>query len=68
MTTKYGVQKENPIKNDFYQSVNLYLKDVGISSKYEEIRSMKPMPFKKIVKEKSKEAAFQSLSDKQSAG
>ena len=29
---------------------------------------MKPMSFKKIVKEKSKEAAFLYLSDKQSAG
>ena len=63
-----SAQKENPVKNDFYQSVNLYIQEFGISSTDEEIRSMKPMPFKKIVKEKSKEAAFQYLSDKQSAG
>ena len=54
-----SAQKENPVKNNFYQSVNLYLKEFGIHSTYEEIRSMKPMPFNKIVKEKSKEAAFQ---------
>ena len=63
-----SAQKENPVKKNFYQSVNLYLKEFGISSTEEEIRSMKPMPFKKIVKEKYKEAAFQYLSDKQIAG
>ena len=51
-------QKENPLKNNFYQSVNLYLKEFGIKNSDEEIRNMKTNAFKKIVKEKSIKAAF----------
>ena len=49
---------ENPLKNDFVRTCQKYLEKLNIKSSFEEIERMSKLTFKKLVKEKTKKAAF----------
>ena len=53
---------ENTVKNDFVQICKKYLKALDIDHSFEEIAKLSKSAFKKLLKEKSKVAAFQYLS------
>ena len=52
---------EHPLKNDFVQTCNKYLETLEIKLTYENIEEMSEFSFKKIVKQKTIEAAFKYL-------
>ena len=52
---------EHPLKNDFVQTCNKYLETLEIKLTYEKIEEMSEFSFKKIVKQKTIEAAFKYL-------
>ena len=53
---------DNTVKNDFVQICKKYLKALDIDHSFEEIAKLSKSAFKKLLKEKSKVAAFQYLS------
>ena len=61
-------QTKKPVKNDFYSSVIIFLKEFGITKQIEEIKLMKRKEFKQIVKIQCTKAAFSYLIEKQSSG
>ena len=61
-------QTKKPVKNYFYSSVIIFLKEFGITKQIEEIKLMKRKEFKQIVKIQCTKAAFSSLKEKQSSG
>ena len=61
-------QTKTPVKNDFYSSVIIFLKEFGITKQIEEIKLMKRKEFKQIVKIQCTKAAFSYLIEKQSSG
>ena len=52
---------ENPIKNDFVQVCQRYLKTLNIELSFNEIEKISNLRFKNLVKEKVKSAAFEYL-------
>ena len=53
--------QENPLKNDFVTTCERYLEHLKIDLTFEEISQMSQYNFKKLVKEKTKEAGFKYL-------
>ena len=56
---------ENPVKNDFVQTCEKYLKALDINHTFKEIAKLSKSSFKKLLKEKSKMAAFKYLKSEQ---
>ena len=52
---------DNPIKNDFVKISRKYLSTLNINLSFEQIAQMSKNKFKKIVKQKTMEAAFNYL-------
>ena len=52
---------EHPLKNDFVQTCQKYLETLDIKLTFENIKEMSEYKFKKIVKEKTCQAAFKYL-------
>ena len=61
-------QRDNPIKNDFYQTALTIITELGITETPDEIKCLKRSSFSKIVKEKCTKTAFQYLKHKQEKG
>ena len=57
-----------PVKNDFYSTVCLILKEVNIQESIIDIKNMKTTIFKKLVKDKCIQAALHYLKEKQKKG
>ena len=55
------VTQENPLKNDFVLTCKKYMKILGIEFTFEEIEKMTKASFKKVLKEKTRQAAFKYL-------
>jgi hypothetical protein len=55
---------DNPLKNDFVKTCAGYLETLGIHLNFEEIRKLSTFKFKKIVNQKTNEAAFKYLEEK----
>ena len=53
--------QENPTKNDFVMTCNKYLKTLEISVSFDEISKLSDSGFKRLLKEKVKNAAFTYL-------
>jgi hypothetical protein len=58
--------RENSVKHNFVQTCMKYLKTLDISLNFEEIEKLSDRKFKKLLKEKSKVAAFNYLKKEQS--
>ena len=52
---------EHPIKNDFVQTCQKYFECLYLKLTFRVIKEMLDYSFKKLVKEKTKEAAFKQL-------
>ena len=52
---------QNPVKNDFVQTCKKYLDILKIDLSFEDIKNLSKWKFKKLVKEKTREAAFEFL-------
>ena len=50
--------QENPLKNDFVFTCKKYMKILGIEFSFEEIEKMSKASFKKVLKEKTRQAAY----------
>ena len=61
-------QISNPVKNDFYSTICAILGEVKIEESLEDIKQMTQNQFRKLVKQKCIQAAFQSLVEKQKRG
>ena len=61
-------QRDNPIKNNFYQTALTIITELGITETPDEIKCLKRSSFSKIVKEKCTKTAFQYLKHKQEKG
>ena len=57
----FKAQKDDPIKNDWCQTVDEDLIEIGIKMNHEEIKQMKKEAFKTLLKTKCKEAALEFL-------
>ena len=57
------VTSESSVKNDFVYTCKKYLKTLDINLSFEEIESMSKFTFKKLVKGKTKSAAFSYLEE-----
>ena len=53
--------QENPLKNDFVFTCKKYMKILGIEFSFEEIEKMSKASFKKVLKEKTRQAAYRYL-------
>eukprot|EP00092_Neocalanus_flemingeri_P051013 GFUD01059162.1.p1 GENE.GFUD01059162.1~~GFUD01059162.1.p1 ORF type:complete len:206 (-),score=48.58 GFUD01059162.1:20-637(-) len=56
---------ENPVKNDFVKTCERYLDNLNLKISFEQIGKMSKYKLKKIVKQKTMEAAFKYLIDEQ---
>ena len=52
---------ENPLQKDFVNTCKSYLEQIKIDLSFEQIRQMSLYKFKKLVKQKTQEAAFEYL-------
>ena len=59
--TVFNATSEHPIKNDFVQTCQKYLDTMDIKMTFDTIKQMSEYKFKKIVKEKTVQAAFTYL-------
>ena len=57
----FNATSEHPIKNDFVQTCQKYLDTLDIKMTFDTIKKMSEYKFKKIVKEKTLQAAFKYL-------
>ena len=61
INTVFKATCDHPLKNDFVQTCQKYLKTLNIHLSFEQIREMSKYSFKKYVKTQTKEAAFKHL-------
>ena len=57
----FGAQVANPIRNDWASNIATVIKDIHLNLTFQQIRSLKPSKFHKIVDSKIKIAAFKYL-------
>ena len=63
----FTATSENPLQNDFVDTCKKYLQTLKIDLTFEEIRQMSVYKFKKLVKQKTSEAAFEYLIKKKNS-
>ena len=56
---------DNPLKNDFVETCTRYMESLGLDLTFEDMRKMTKQQLKKIVDQKTNEAAFKYLLEKQ---
>jgi hypothetical protein len=56
---------DNPLKNDFVKTCTRYMESLGINLTFEDMRKMTKQKLKKIVDQKTNEAGFKYLLEKQ---
>ena len=61
INTVFKATCDHPLKNDFVQTCQKYLKTLNIDLSFEQIRNMSEYGFKKYVKTQTKEATFKHL-------
>ena len=58
--------QDNPLKNDFVLTCKKYMKILGIEFSFEQIEQMSKASLKKVLKEKTRQAAYKYLIDQKS--
>ena len=57
----FQATQENPLRNDFFETCESYLKQLDINMTFEELGKLSSWRCKKLVKEKTSEAGFKYL-------